>query len=114
MSHACFTQSMTIITAYDTLGEEGLVHALTENQIQVIFTNEDLLPMISKVAIQLPDLRHVIYNGNSTCQIPEDLKAQKKIQLLSLTELHDLGLSNVSPHTPPEPSSLACIMYTSG
>ncbi|CAJ0641648.1 4529_t:CDS:2, partial [Entrophospora sp. SA101] len=42
--------SMTIVTAYDTLGEEGLLHSMNEAEVDGMFANADLLPMVKKVA----------------------------------------------------------------
>ncbi|CAJ0911869.1 4126_t:CDS:2, partial [Entrophospora sp. SA101] len=50
VTHGCFSQSMTIVTAYDTLGEEGLLHSMNEAEVDGMFANADLLPMVKKVA----------------------------------------------------------------
>ena len=114
VAHGAFTQSITIVTAYDTLGEEGLAHALNEGNINAIFTNGALLPVVKNVAGKCRHLKLIIYNGDPA---QEDLNAFEngEIRLISLDNLKELGEkeSHIGPK-PPKSDDLACIMYTSG
>lgn len=107
---------MTIVTAYDTLGAEGLAHALNEGEIKILFTNSSLLGLVASIRGQCPALTHVIYNGDSADATPDSLAALKaaSVQALSLDELRDLGRQNVSKDVAPNKDDIACIMYTSG
>ncbi|KAJ3059390.1 long-chain fatty acid-CoA ligase [Podochytrium sp. JEL0797] len=108
------TQNITITTAYATLGEEGLVYSLEECEVSTIFTNADLLPMINKIALKVPGLKNVIYNGTPNPAHLEACAAHGHLKLVSLDELNNLGKKNPVPVTCPTPEDLACIMYTSG
>nr|CAG8618763.1 10008_t:CDS:10 [Entrophospora candida] len=44
-----FSQSMTIVTAYDTLEEEGLLHSMNEAEVNGMFAKADLLLMVEKL-----------------------------------------------------------------
>jgi len=113
VAHGAYTQNITIVTAYETLGEEGLIHAIQQTEVKFIFTNASLLAQISKVSLKVKTLVTVIYSEEA----PESLLNQVKSQglnVFSLDELVHLGEANPSPPTPPSPDSLACIMYTSG
>ncbi|KAI9331217.1 hypothetical protein BDR26DRAFT_1011057 [Obelidium mucronatum] len=115
---AAAQQSITITTAYATLGEEGLTYSLQECEITTIFTNADLLPMIMKVFPNAKHLKNVIYNGTPDPEILEKLKKEfhhfRHLKVLSLHELQELGQKHLVDPVPPKGEDLALIMYTSG
>lgn len=112
-SHGLFTQNMTIVTAYETLGVEGLLHSMNETGVQAIFTSAELLPTVAKVTKQCPTLKIITYNGEAK---PEHLEAFESlgIQVLSIQQVIELGKENPIEPREPEPEDLSCIMYTSG
>ncbi|RHZ69760.1 hypothetical protein Glove_279g36 [Diversispora epigaea] len=115
VTHGCFSQGMTIVTAYDTLGESGLAHSMNETEVTTIFTNADLLPTIKIVAGKVPSLIYVIYDGKPKGNILEEIKESfQKIQFISLDELKELGRKNPVAPNPPSAQDYCCIMYTSG
>ncbi|KAJ3093926.1 long-chain fatty acid-CoA ligase [Physocladia obscura] len=112
---ACMSQSITVTTAYATLGEEGLTFSLQECEVSSIFTNADLLPLILKVAGTVPTLKNIIYNGTPDSKILKNLKeTHKHLTILSLAELHELGSKNPCEIVAPTKDDLALVMYTSG
>ncbi|ORZ34873.1 hypothetical protein BCR44DRAFT_1136794 [Catenaria anguillulae PL171] len=117
-AHGCFSQSITIATAYDTLGAPGLLHALNEPQIPVVFTHASLFPVLTSILGKTTDLRHIVYFGQPTS--PDhlaQLEAAAKTRgmtIFTLDELIATGLSDPRETRPPSPSDLCCIMYTSG
>ncbi|KAF9970719.1 long-chain fatty acid-CoA ligase [Actinomortierella ambigua] len=114
-AHGCFTQSMTIVTAYDTLGEDGLLHSMNEAEVQTAYTNADLLNTMKNVAGRCPTLKRVIYDGEAK---PADViafqEAHPNIQIITFEELKQLGVDNPVAPVPPAPRDYCCIMYTSG
>ncbi|KAI8847614.1 hypothetical protein BC829DRAFT_375457 [Chytridium lagenaria] len=112
---ACFTQSLTITTAYDTLGEEGLSYSLNEGEVTTLFTNADLLPMVSKIIPIVPTLRNVAFSGEASVQSLEKLRnSHPHVRFLSLEALQRLGVEHPADPVPPKPEDICCIMYTSG
>jgi long-chain acyl-CoA synthetase len=106
---------MTIVTAYDTLGEEGLLHSMNESEVRAMYTNADLLHMVRIVAGKCPTLEHVIYDGEAKGNILDELKAtHPNLKVYTLDELKKLGKENPIDPNPPSPEDLCCIMYTSG
>ncbi|KAE8397713.1 hypothetical protein BDV37DRAFT_289170 [Aspergillus pseudonomiae] len=99
MSHGAASQSLTIVTAYDSLGEDGLKHSLVQ-------TSSDV-----------KSIKHIIWNSHLA---PEqaDLKRLKTeyadIKLISFEDLRMLGEQNLVEPVPPSPEDLCCIVYTSG
>jgi long-chain acyl-CoA synthetase len=113
VAHSAFTQSIAIVTAYDTLGESGLLHSMNETEVEAIFTNADLLTTLLKVLPECPSLKHVIYSGEAKPEIVEKVKAQLG-SVISLKELKALGRQYPRPPVPPKAEDICCIMYTSG
>lgn len=112
-AHGLFTQNMTIVTAYDTLGEEGLLHSMNETGVDAIFTSAELLPTVAKVAKQCHTLNLVVYNGEAKEKHLELIKPLN-LEVVSIQEVINLGQQHpIEPRTP-EPEDLCCIMYTSG
>ena len=97
ISFACCSISTPIATAYDNLGESGLQHSLNEPECAAIFTNGDLLPVVSKVAANVPSLHLVIYDGEADASIVEKIRgARDGIKVFTLDELRELGEKKVN------------------
>ncbi|KAJ3102397.1 long-chain fatty acid-CoA ligase [Phlyctochytrium planicorne] len=112
---SCFTQNLTITTAYDTLGEEGLSFSLNEGEVTTLFTNADLLPITSKIIPIVPTLKNVIFNGETPVTTLENLRTKHPhVRFMPLDALQQLGADHPVDPVPPKPEDLACIMYTSG
>lgn len=115
VAHGAFTQSMTIVTVYDTLGEDGLLHSMNEAEVATAYTNADLLNTMKNVASKCPTLKRVLYDGSAK---PADIQTLKDthphLQIITLDELKQSGLDNPVDPVPPASGDLSCIMYTSG
>ncbi|CAJ0911016.1 9413_t:CDS:10 [Entrophospora sp. SA101] len=106
---------MTIVTAYDTLGEEGLLHSMNEAEVNGIFTNADLLPMVKKVAGKCSTLKFIIYDGDAKGSVLQELSnAHSNLGIFTLEELKQLGKDYPINTNPPKSQDICCIMYTSG
>lgn len=117
MAHGATSQSIPFVTAYDTLGEEGLQHSLCQTQAKAIFLEPSLIPKLIKPLVHAKDIRFVIYNSAAEVE-QADLDNLKKehpeIAVFSFDELQSLGESNPVDPVPPQADDLCCIMYTSG
>ncbi|KAI4248720.1 MAG: hypothetical protein L6R42_009172, partial [Xanthoria sp. 1 TBL-2021] len=117
MAHGAATQSMPIVTAYDTLGEEGLQHSLCQTNAKAIFLEPSLLPKLLKPLVHAKDIRFVIYNSAAEVDLRHVENLRKEHPTLVVTafdDLRSLGESNPVDPVPPRPDDLCCIMYTSG
>ncbi|GLB44412.1 putative AMP-binding enzyme [Lyophyllum shimeji] len=117
ISHGCASISVTIATAYDTLGEAGLTHSLNEPECVGIFTNAELLPTLSKVLSNTPSVKYVIYDGAADSSVLDTIRAVRDMKVVSIDELREIGRSKpLEPLEPlrPKKDTMACIMYTSG
>jgi long-chain acyl-CoA synthetase len=112
LAHGAFTQNMAIVTAYETLGPEGLLHSMNEAEVQAIYTTAELLKTLISVLPECTVKPLVIYTGKPKEQ---DLTSvQEHTKIYSLDEIKKLG--QVHPQKPNKPGrdDLCCIMYTSG
>jgi long-chain acyl-CoA synthetase len=108
---------MPIVTAYDTLGQEGLTHSLKQTNSRIMFLDPTLLPKLMEPLKAAAKIEHLIYDDNTDVK-QEHIDALKnaypKLNIISFPELVKLGEENPVDRTMPDPEDLACIMYTSG
>ncbi|KAL1999713.1 hypothetical protein VTN02DRAFT_4136 [Thermoascus thermophilus] len=117
MSHGAASQSMVIVTAYDTLGEAGLRHSLVQTESAAIFLDPNLIPSLAHVLKDARSIKYVIYNTDTEVNQADldNLKANfDYLTVLGIEELRKLGEENPVDPVPPTPEDLCCIMYTSG
>lgn len=115
MARACFQINAVVATAYDSLGESGLLHALNEPECAGIFTNAELIPVLIKVLPKATTIRMIIYDGKASAADIDGLHAARAgLKVMSLDELSALGKDKPETAREPKREDLACIMYTSG
>jgi long-chain acyl-CoA synthetase len=117
MSHGAASQTMPIVTAYDTLGEEGLNHSLVATGAKAIFLDPHLLPTIVNPLRDAKEIKYVIYNTEhevNPAHIDHLNEVHPGLTILSIDELIKLGEDNLVDPVPPTADDLCCIMYTSG
>ena len=116
-SHAAASQSIPVVTAYDSLGEEGLRHSLKQTGSKAIFLDPNLIPTFLKVLGDAPAIEAVIYNTEPEIKEADLQKlkdAKQGLKVVSFDELVKSGADKEVEPVPPGPEDLACIMYTSG
>ena len=125
IAHGSHSQALSIVTAYDTLGEDGLKHSLLQTNAKAIFLDPHLLTKLINPMKEAKDIQHVIYNDDdapSSKMEPEKMQENVKklkdahphLNVLSFSEFIKMGEGKKTDPTPPNPEDLACIMYTSG
>ena len=116
-AHAASSQSMPIVTAYDTLGEDGLRHSMVATGAKAVFLDPHLLPTLIRPLNEAKEIQYVIWNSQNEVK-QENIemlnKAHERLTILSFEELRKLGEGNPVDPVPPMAEDLACIMYTSG
>lgn len=108
---------MTIVTAYDTLGEEGLKHSIVQTGSTAIFLDPSLLKSLIGILRSVPSIKHIIYNTDTEIdqQLLDQLHSEFiHINVQSIEDLRKQGEENPVDPVPPKPEDLCCIMYTSG
>lgn len=125
------SQGIPVVTAYDTLGEKGLIHSLKQTASNAIFTDNHLLKTLVNPLKEASDIKYVIYfdeitsedkrqNGKMYKDAKDALEKIKEVRpdvkLYSFNEIYEMGVSakgEIEPH-PPKSEDISCIMYTSG
>ncbi|XP_044742056.1 long-chain-fatty-acid--CoA ligase 4 isoform X2 [Chrysoperla carnea] len=120
-AQALFKQNIPLCTIYATLGDEGIIHALNETEVEVVITSYDLLNKIKVIYKDCKFLKTIIY-------MEDQLKEPNLEQLFSTNNNKQLNVYKFSDiiakgvkHTglathdsTPNSNDLAIIMYTSG
>ena len=116
--NACYSQSMSDVPLYDTLGDEAIAFILEQTGLKTVFTGSEsvrkLATLKTREARQCARLQVVVQWEEA--KRPEDVAAAAAagLQLLSLAEVEAAGRAHPAPLAPPKPSDLAYICYTSG
>jgi long-subunit acyl-CoA synthetase (AMP-forming) len=106
---------MTIVTAYDTLGPEGLQHSINESEASLCFMNGEQLDTLHSILSECPSIDSVIYRGEAKPEHVTLLKSHTQIKhIVSYEELLKLGQDHPVDVVKPLANDLCCIMYTSG
>jgi long-chain acyl-CoA synthetase len=106
---------MPIVTAYATLGEEGLAYSLNETKANAIFLDPQLFSTLLRVLQTIStSLAVVIYHGEPSEEDLVNVRARNNLTIIHYDDLLALGKANPAEVAPPEPDDLACVMYTSG
>ncbi|PTB43995.1 uncharacterized protein TrAFT101_002559 [Trichoderma asperellum] len=117
VSHACASQGISIVTAYDTLGESGVEHSLVQTDAEVMYVDPHLLKTAAG-PIRKSKVRTVIVNEDSIFTLGGEVEAYKKdnpdIRVITWEDLRKLGEENMVEPEPGHPSDVFCVMYTSG
>ncbi|KAL6561233.1 Long chain acyl-CoA synthetase 8 [Orobanche minor] len=120
--HGCFRQNITVVTIYASLGDDALIHSLSEvgrtylqTQVSTLICDSKQLKKLPAITSKLPSIRHVIYfededspNGSSFIREASNWKVS------SFTEVEKLGTDSPAPPNQPTKKDIAVIMYTSG
>lgn len=117
MSHSCASQSIPLVTAYDTLGEQGVEHSLVQSGATAMFVDPQLLKTAAN-PIKKSGVKTVIINEECIFanggEVEEFKKNNPDLKVITYQELRKLGEENMVEPVPPKPEDLYCIMYTSG
>ncbi|CCH59116.1 hypothetical protein TBLA_0B02740 [Henningerozyma blattae CBS 6284] len=126
------SQSISTVTAYDTLGESGLTHSMIQTDSRAVFTDNALLHTLinplknTKVNIKFLihsepiDPKDKRFNGKLYQDAHDAMEKIKEIRpdlkIVSFDKLisnGDAKKDSIDIH-PPKADDLSCIMYTSG
>ncbi|SCU94639.1 LANO_0E07470g1_1 [Lachancea nothofagi CBS 11611] len=125
------SQAIPVVTAYDTLGEKGLIHSMVQTGTKAVFTDNALLHRLITPVTKATELKYIIHgdildssdkrNGgkfykDAQSAIEKIREARPDLKIYSMDDIIEMGKkaeSSIDIH-PPKPEDLSCIMYTSG
>ncbi|KAF9165749.1 hypothetical protein DFQ26_009431 [Actinomortierella ambigua] len=142
-AHACFTQSITIVTAYDSMDDKSIQFIIDQARPKAIFADPSTLPVVAKLIQKSGSqtVHTIIYTGQDW-EVEEAVAKLDKIENknFNLVHIDELKRSTKKGKAPavngdhlneessatgddsneevelnyPAPDDLACVMYTSG
>ncbi|KAJ2686272.1 long-chain fatty acid-CoA ligase [Coemansia spiralis] len=116
---ACYSQGMQVVTAYDTLGDDGLVHAMNETRAQIIFAKADQLPTLQRVSSRIASVHTIVYYSDAYGMPAAAQDALQSIgraaMAMDMDSVRRLGREWPRDASPAlSGSETALVMYTSG
>jgi len=122
-AQASFQQSLPVVTIYTNLGEDGVIHGLSETQAEVVITSHELLPKFKSIlAARKDNVKTIVYMENPIKKT-DVTGFRDDVRLISFWDVISLGkktqcnnnLDEVSADpVAPSANTPAIIMYTSG
>ncbi|CVL13278.1 related to long-chain-fatty-acid--CoA ligase [Fusarium proliferatum] len=117
MSHGCASQSIAIVTAYDTLGESGLEHSLLQTKADAMYVDPHLLQTAAR-PLKKSNVKTIVVNERCIFATGDEIEkfkhAHREFNVLTFEELRKMGEDNPLDPVPAKGPDLCCIMYTSG
>ncbi|WVQ77803.1 hypothetical protein IAR50_007493 [Cryptococcus sp. DSM 104548] len=115
VAQACAFNAVPISTAYDSLGPDGLRHALNETEVRGMFTNADLFGTLIKVIEQTKTVDLIVYDGKADEKLLEQIKGVREgLRVIHLDEVVEIGKKQPVEAIRAQPEDVYCCMYTSG
>eukprot|EP00029_Vermamoeba_vermiformis_P011063 TRINITY_DN598_c0_g1_i1.p1 TRINITY_DN598_c0_g1~~TRINITY_DN598_c0_g1_i1.p1 ORF type:complete len:659 (+),score=220.18 TRINITY_DN598_c0_g1_i1:19-1995(+) len=111
---ASSSQSLVIVPLYDTLGPNAAEFIVNHAELSAVVVGKENLPSLLHLAKENKYLKYIIHMDPLTDATKQQIASYGHIRFIGWDELQKLGAANVRAPTPPEPSDLYCIMYTSG
>ncbi|XP_064458377.1 fatty acid CoA ligase Acsl3-like [Ornithodoros turicata] len=110
---ACFRNCIIVCTIYATLGDDGIVHGVTETGVRVIITSEELLQRLQGLMPRMPKVTHVVYMPAKGK--PGAIPPMGHVQVLPFEYLlSHAGPADANKGATPNGKDIAVVMYTSG
>lgn len=111
-AHGLFKQSVTIVTIYATLGDEGVIHGVNETEVSTIVTSHELIPKLRKLLKKLPNINTIVYFEDQLHST--DTSGFEKARVVPYKHVIKTGAESAIEDVPPMTQDVAFIMYTSG
>lgn len=111
----CFRQNITVVTIYDSLGEDALIHSLNETQVSTLICDSKQLKKIAAISSSIESVKRIIYFEDDGTPVDSDFSATMGHRtVLPFSEVEKLGKGNPALPRLPTNNDIAVIMYTSG
>ncbi|KAF2349394.1 AMP-dependent synthetase/ligase [Trinorchestia longiramus] len=109
-------QRVSVCTIYTTLSDKGIIHAINEVEVNLVFTSFDLLPRMKKILSECPRVTTVVVMEDQLEKMGKEDQLPKNVNVIPFAEMTDeKNIANgKSIICEPQPDDVAIIMYTSG
>lgn len=119
-AYGCFQHSMSIVTMYTNLGDDGICHALEETEVNTVICSFDtylkLLQLLAKEE-KLAHVKNVVVMEDLAGKPVEVRKAPEGVRCIRFKEVvakGDVDRAVTRLGCPPGPDDIGIVMYTSG
>jgi len=112
-AQGCFKQSFPVVTLYTNLGDEAIIHAINQTEVEIVITNHELLPKFKNILAKTPKVAVLIFMEDQLAETDRE-GFKPGVKIVAFKEVLQLGVGSRAMGTPPKPSDPAIIMYTSG
>ncbi|XP_076436077.1 long-chain-fatty-acid--CoA ligase 4-like isoform X2 [Babylonia areolata] len=115
-AQACFKYNFPVVTLYATLGQEAIIHGISETEVTHVITSQDQLSKFDGVLERMPLVTHLVVMGTGGRK-PTLKNKPDRVTLLTMEDVEMEGAKpdNIrTPVTKPTRKDIAVIMYTSG
>lgn len=113
-----FSQSISIVTVYSTLGIDAVVEAVDDNAIRVMVCNKKTVQkLVERMNMgEMKSLNYLVYTNDlvGPKELIEWPNPPAGIRIISYEDFLASGDVTKYPPNPPKPSTCAVVMYTSG
>jgi len=120
-AYGCFQNSMSIVTMYTNLGDDGISHALEETEVNTVICSWDthirLLQILTKEKEKLSHVKNVVIMEDLAGKPVDIRKAPEGVKCIRFKEVvakGDVARAVTRLGCPPGPDDIGIIMYTSG
>lgn len=124
---ACASNSLKLVSLYDTLGPDVVEYCINHAETQVVFASSVHLPALLRLHKQCPGMRVLVsvdrwddIEARKTQPSPKTRDLLKKwasdlgILMLDIDEVQEMGKAANHPFNPPTADTIGAICYTSG
>jgi len=112
-AQACFKQTFPVVTLYTNLGDDAIIHAINQTEVEIVITTHDLLPKFKNILQKTPKVACLVYMEDQIHKT-EISDYKSGVQIIGFRDVIDKGKLSLAMPTLPQPSDPAIIMYTSG
>lgn len=114
IAQSVFRMGGVLCTLYDTLGINGIIHAINELECAHVICNQQMALTLSRIKDRIPKVTCLIVVG-SCGQKLDQKSSDPNLDIVSLDQLERFPIKRVvNQRKEPCPTDLAMIMYTSG
>ena len=120
---ACMSQSLFSVSLYDTLGPDASEYIIRHASLACVVTSLPHVPTLLKLKPRLPGLKLIVVldpldsgeqPGLSKQALLVSMAAGLDVKIFPMAEVERLGASLNRPYSPPKPTDVVTINYTSG
>merc|ERR1712155_489990 len=105
-AQACFKQSFPVVTLYTNLGDEAIIHAINQTEVEIVITNHELLPKFKNILAKTPKVAVLVFMEDQLAET--DTQGFKSgVKIVGFKEVLQLGVSSKAIGTLPKPSDPA-------